>query len=84
MHSTHNQELSIVAEKFIQTVKNKIYKYMTSLSQNLYIDKLAGKEYNNAYHSTNKIKPVHLNSITFIESNLKINDKDLTLEWVIM
>ena len=84
MHSTHNQEKSIVAEKFIQTVKNKIYKYMTSLSQNLYIDKLAGKEYNNAYRSTNKIKPVHLNSITFIESNLKINDKDITLEWVFM
>ena len=57
---------------------------MTSLSQNLYIDKLAGKEYNNAYHSTNKIKPVHLNSITFIESNLKINDKDIALEWVFM
>ena len=65
-------------------MKNKIYKYTTSLSQNLYIDKLAGYEYNNAYHGTNKIKPVHLNSITFIESNLKINDKDITLEWVIM
>ena len=33
MHSTHNKEKSIVTEKFIQTVKNKTYKYMTSLSQ---------------------------------------------------
>ena len=39
MYSTHNKGKSVVAEKFIRTVKNKIYKYMTSISKNVYIDK---------------------------------------------
>ena len=40
MYSTHNGRKSVVAERFIRTVKNKIYKYMTSISKNVYIDKL--------------------------------------------
>ena len=40
MYSTHNKEKSVVAEKFAGTLKNKIYKYMTSLSKNGYNDKL--------------------------------------------
>ena len=40
MHSTYNEGKSIVAERFIRTLKNKIYKYMTSISKNVYIDKL--------------------------------------------
>ena len=40
MHSTHNEGKSVVAERFIRTLKNKIYKYMTSVSKNVYIDKL--------------------------------------------
>ena len=40
MYSTHNEEKSVVAERFIRTIKNKIYKYMTSISKNVYIDKL--------------------------------------------
>ena len=40
MHLTHNEEKSVVAERFIRTLKNKIYKYMTSISKNTYIDKL--------------------------------------------
>ena len=40
MHSTHNEGKSVVAERFIKTIKNKIYKYMTSISKNVYIDKL--------------------------------------------
>ena len=39
-YSTHNTEKSVVAERFIRTLKNKIYKYMTSISKNVYIDKL--------------------------------------------
>ena len=38
--STHNEGKSVVAERFIRTLKNKIYKYMTSISKNAYIDKL--------------------------------------------
>ena len=40
MYSTHNERKSVVAERFIRTIKNKIYKYMTSVSKNVYIDKL--------------------------------------------
>ena len=40
MHSTHNKERSVVAKRFITTLKNKIYKYMTSVSKNVYINKL--------------------------------------------
>ena len=40
MYSTHNEGKSVIAERFIRTLKNKIYKYMTSVSKNVYIDKL--------------------------------------------
>ena len=40
MYSTLNEGKSVVAERFIRTLKNKIYKYMTSISKNVYIDKL--------------------------------------------
>ena len=40
MHLTHIEGKSVVAEKFIKTLKKKIYKYMTSISKNLHIDKL--------------------------------------------
>ena len=40
MYSMHNEEKSVVAEGFIRALKNKIYKYMTSVSKNEYIDKL--------------------------------------------
>ena len=58
MYSTHNERKSVVAERFIRTLKNRIYKYMTSLSKNVYIDKLDDKvnEYNNTYHRTIKMK----------------------------
>ena len=40
MYSKHNEGKSVVAERFIRTLKNKIYKYMTSVSKNVYINKL--------------------------------------------
>ena len=60
MYSIHNEGKSVIAERFIRTLKNKIYKYMTSISKNVYIDKLDDivDEYNNnTYHKTIKIKP---------------------------
>ena len=56
MYSTHNEGKSVVVERFIKTLKNKIYKYMTSISKNVYIDKLEDivDEYNNTYHKTIK------------------------------
>ena len=57
MYSAHNEGKSVVAERYIRTLKNKIYRCMTSISKNVYIDKLADivNEYNNTYHSTIKI-----------------------------
>ena len=52
MYSTPNEGKSVVAERFIRTIKNKIYKYMTSISKNVYIDKLDDivHKYNNTKH----------------------------------
>ena len=52
MYSIHNEEKSVVAERFIRILKTKIYKYMISVSKNVYIDKLDDilHQYNNTYH----------------------------------
>ena len=78
MYSTNNKERSVVAERFIRTIKNKIYKYMTSISKNVYIDKLDDivKKYNNTYHTSIKIKPVDLKDNTYIDFKKKVNDKN--------
>ena len=75
MYSTSNEGRSIVAERFIRTLKNKIYKYMTSLSIYVYINKLTSNEYNNAYHRTIKMKPADVKSSTYIDFNVENNDK---------
>ena len=58
-YSIHNEGKSVVPERFIRTRKTKIYKYMTSVSKNAYIDKLDDivSEYNNTYHRKFKMKP---------------------------
>ena len=79
MHSTRNEGKSVVAERFIRTLKNKIYKYMTSISGNVYIDKLDDivNEYNNAYHRTIKMKPIDVTDNTYINIGKEVNnDKD--------
>ena len=62
MYSIHNEGKSVVAERFIRTLKIKIYKYMTLLSTNVYIDQLDDMvvEYNNTYHITIKMKPANV------------------------
>ena len=79
MYSTHNEGESVVAERFIRTLKSKIYKYMTSVSKNVYIDKLDDlvDEYNNTYHTTIKMKPVDVKDNTYINADKEINNKDL-------
>ena len=86
MYSTHNEGKPVVSERFIRILKNKIYKYMTSISKNVYIDKLDDivNKYNNTYHSTIKMKHVDLKSRTYIDFSKEINDKDLNLKLVIL
>ena len=78
MYSTHNKEKFVVAEIFIRTLKNKIYKYMASIPKNEYIGKFNDiiNKYNDTYNSTIKMKPVDLKSSTYIKTNKEINDKD--------
>ena len=68
MYSTDNEGISVVGEALIRTLKTKIYKYMTSVPKNVYIDKLDDivDEYNNTYHRTVKIKPVDVKSGNYI------------------
>ena len=78
MYSIHNEGKSVIAERFIRTLKNKIYKYMTAISKNVYIDKLDDivNEYNNTCHRTIKMKPVDVKDNTYIDFKKEINDKD--------
>ena len=78
MYSTHNEGKSVVAERFIRTLKGEIYKYMTSISKNVYIDKLDDivDEYNNTYHTTIKTKPIDVKDNTYINADKEINNKD--------
>ena len=82
MYSTNNEGKSVVAERFIRTLKNKIYKYMAAISKNVYIDKLDDiiNEYNKKYHITIKMKPVNVKD-TYIDFNKEVNDN---LKLVIM
>ena len=78
MYSTHNEGKSVVAERFLRTLKNKIYKFLTSISKNMYIDKLDDvvNKYNNIYHSTIKVKPVDVKLSTYIDLDKKNNKED--------
>ena len=79
MYSTHNEGKSVVAERFIRTIKSKIYKYMTSISKNVYIDKLDDivDEYNNTYHRTIKMKPIDVKDNTYINFGKEVNNNNL-------
>ena len=74
-YSTHNEGKSVIAERFIRTLKNKIYKYTTSISKNVYIDKLDDivNKYNNTYHRIIKMKPADTTSSTYINFNKENN-----------
>ena len=81
MYSTDNEEKSVLAERFIRTLKTKTYKYITSVSKNVYIDKLDDTvdEYNNTYHGTIKMKPVDVKDTTYIHFGKEVNNKDLRI-----
>ena len=78
MYSTHNEGKSVVAERFIRTIKNKIYKHVTSISKNVYIDKLDDivHKYNNKKHRTIKMKPIDVKDNTYIDFDKEVNDND--------
>ena len=85
MYSTHNEGKSVVAERFIRTIKNKyknIYKYMTSISKNVYFDKLDDivHKYQNKKHRTIKLKPIDVKNNTYIDFGKEVSDNDPKFE----
>ena len=65
MYSTYNEGKSVVAERFIRTLKSKLYKHMTAIGKNVYYDVLDDvvNKYNNTKHSTIKMKPIDVGDI---------------------
>ena len=78
MYSTYSEGKSVVAERFIRTLKNKIFKYMTAVSKNVYFDALDDivDKYNNLVNRTIKIKPTDVTSNSYAEYNENINKKN--------
>ena len=77
MYSTYNEGKSVAAERFIRTLKNKLYKHMTATGKNVYYDVLDDvvNKYNNTKQSTIKMKPIDVknNKIVYIDEH---NEKD--------
>ena len=68
----------LLPERFIRTLKSKIYKYITSIPKKVYIDKLDDivNKYNNTYHKKIKMKPVDVKSSAYIDSSKENNYKN--------
>ena len=78
MYSTFNEGKSVVAERFIRTLKNKIFKHMTAISKKVYFDVLDDivDKYNNTVHRTIKMKPIDVTNDSYAEYNEYFNKKD--------
>ena len=81
MYSTFNEGKSVVAERFIKTLKNKIYKHMTNIGENVHFDVLDDivTKYNNTYHSSIKMKPKDVTDDSFVKYVEESNKKTLNL-----
>ena len=86
MYSTYNEGRSVVAERFIRTLKNKIFKHMTAIFKNVYFDVLDDivDKYNNTVHRIIKMKPVDVTSDFYAEYNEDSNEKHPKFKVVIV
>ena len=86
IYSTKNEERFFAAERFIRNQKSKIYRNMTPISKELYIDKLDNivNKCNNTYHTTIKMKPIGVKLNTYIDYHVENNEKNLNLKLLIM
>ena len=77
MYSTYNEGKSVVAERFIRTLKNKIFKHMIAIQQNIYFDVLNDivDKYNNTVYKTIKMKPIEVTNDYYAEYNEDLSNK---------
>ena len=77
IYSTYNEGKSVVAERFITTLKSKVFKHMTAVSKVVYFDALDAivNEYNNAVHRTIKMKPIDVTCDSYVQYNKDSNEK---------
>ena len=78
MYSTYNEGKSVVPERLIRTLKNKIFKRMAAISKNVYFDVLDDivHKYNNTVHRAIKMKPIDITGDFYVEYNKDPNKKD--------
>ena len=71
MYSTYNEGKCVVAERFIKTLKNNIFKHMTAISKNVDVGVLNDivNRYNNTVHKTIKMKPIDVTNDSYAEYN---------------
>ena len=86
MYSTNKEGMSVVAERFIRTLKIRFTNIWQLCQKNVRIDKLSDivNEYNNTYHSTIKMKPVDVKDNTYIDFGKKFMIKILNSKLVII
>ena len=86
MYSTNNERKSVVAERFIWTLKNKIFKHMAVVSKNVCFDVLDNivDKYNNKVHRTIKMKPIDVTSDSSADYNKILMKNILNLKLVIV
>ena len=78
MYPTYNEGKSVVAERFIRTLKNKIFKHMTAISKSVCFDVLDDvvNKYNNTVHTIVKVKPIDVTDDSYAEYHEDFNKKD--------
>ena len=78
MYSTYNEGKSVLAERFIRTLKNKIFKHIATISKNIYIDVINDivNKYNNTIYKTIKIKPIDVTNDSHVEYNENSNKRN--------
>ena len=82
MYSAYDEGKSAVAERFIRTLKNRIFKHMTAISKNVYFDVLNDivNKYNNTVYRTIKTKPIEVTDDFYAKFNEKFNKEDPKLK----
>ena len=78
MYLTFNEGILVAVERFMKTLKNKIYEHMTTIGENVYFNDLDDivKKYSNTVHSSIKMKPKDVADDSFVEYSEETNEKD--------